>query len=110
MAEKWAAMSKGARILLASVLFYVLESVVILATDADANNGYASVLIGAVTSTFGAFLATAAWNTDYVRAQTNVQNVSVRTPTGREHATLEVLRDGSKRCAITRDVTSDSLR
>ena len=45
-------------------------------------------------------------DTDYVRAQCNVQNVSIRTPTGREHATLEVLRDGSKRCAITRDVTT----
>ena len=68
MAAKWAAMSKGARILLAAALFYVLESVVILATDADANNGYASVLIGAVTSAFGAFLAAVALNTDYLRA------------------------------------------
>jgi hypothetical protein len=68
MAEKWAAMSRGARISLASVLFYLVESVVILAAAADANNGYASVLIGAVTSTFGAFIAAAAWHTDYLRA------------------------------------------
>jgi hypothetical protein len=68
MAGKWAAMSKGIRILLAVVLFYVLESVVIVATDSDANNGYASVLIGALTSGFGAFLAAAALHTDYLRA------------------------------------------
>lgn len=68
MAEKWAAMSKGTRILLVSVLLYVLEAVLIIATDADANNGYASVLIGAVTSAFGAFLAAAALRTDYLRA------------------------------------------
>lgn len=86
MAEKWAAMSKGARILLASVLFYVVESVVILATDADANNGYASVLIGAVTSAFGAFLATAAWHTDYLRALL----LRWRLRTGAEQATATV--------------------
>jgi len=68
MAAKWAAMSKGARILLAAVLLYVVESVLIVATDADANNGYASVLIGAVTSAFGAFLAAAALRTDYLSA------------------------------------------
>jgi hypothetical protein len=68
MAGKWAAMSKGVRILLVAVLFYALESVVIVATDADTNNGYASVLIGAVTSVFGAFLAAAALRTDYVGA------------------------------------------
>jgi hypothetical protein len=61
-------MSKGTRILLVSVLLYVLEAVLIIATDADANNGYASVLIGAVTSAFGAFLAAAALRTDYLRA------------------------------------------
>jgi hypothetical protein len=61
-------MSKGTRILLISVLLYVLEAVLIIATDADANNGYASVLIGAVTSAFGAFLAAAALRTDYLRA------------------------------------------
>lgn len=68
MAEKWAAMSRGARILLAAVLLYVVEFVLIVATDADANNGYASVLIGAVTSAFGAFLAAAALRTDYLDA------------------------------------------
>ena len=68
MAEKWAAMSKGTRILLAAVLLYVVESIVIVATDADVNNGYASVLIGAVTSAFGAFIAAAALHTDYLEA------------------------------------------
>jgi hypothetical protein len=68
MAEKWTAMSRGARILLAAVLLYIVESIVIVATDADANNGYASVLIGAVTSAFGAFLAAAALHTDYLDA------------------------------------------
>ncbi|MEY9933316.1 hypothetical protein ABH926_007969 [Catenulispora sp. GP43] len=66
MAEKWAAMSKGARILLVAVLLYVVEAVLTVATDADTNNGYASVLIGAVTSTFGTFLAVAALRTDYL--------------------------------------------
>jgi len=61
-------MSKGARILLVAVALYVLESVVIVATDSDANNGYASVLIGAVTSVFGAGLATAALRPDYLHA------------------------------------------
>ena len=61
MAEKWAAMSKGARILLVAGLLYVVESILIIATDADANNGYASVLIGAVTSTFGASSSPAVW-------------------------------------------------
>lgn len=68
MAEKWAAMSRGTRILLAAVLLYIVESVLIVATDADANNGYASVLIGAITSTFGAFIAAAALHTDYLEA------------------------------------------
>jgi hypothetical protein len=68
MAGKWAAMSKVARILLAVVVLYVVESVVIMATEADANNGYASVAIGAVTSAFGAGLAAAALRTDYLEA------------------------------------------
>lgn len=68
MTGTWTAMSKGTRILLAVVLFYALESVVIVTTDSDANNGYASVLIGGLTSGFGAFLAAAAFRTDYLRA------------------------------------------
>lgn len=68
MAGKWAAMSKSTRILLAAVLLYAVESVVIVASDTDANNGYASVLIGAITSAFGAFLAAAALRTDYLDA------------------------------------------
>lgn len=86
MAEKWAAMSKGARILLAAVLLYVVESVLILATDADANNGYASVLIGAVTSAFGTFLAAAALRTDYLQAL----RLRWRLRSGAERATATV--------------------
>ena len=86
MAEKWAAMSRGARILLAAVLLYIVESVLIVATDADANNGYASVLIGAVTSTFGAFLAAAALRTDYLAAL----RLRWRLRSGAERATATV--------------------
>lgn len=43
---------------------------------------------------------------DYIRARSGVQSVSLRTPTSREHATLEVLHGGSSRCAITRDMTT----
>lgn len=86
MAEKWAALSKGAQILLAAVLLYIVESVVIVATDSDANNGYASVLIGAVTSTFGAFLAAAALRTDYLQAL----RLRWRLRSGAERATATV--------------------
>jgi hypothetical protein len=86
MAEKWAAMSKGTRILLAAALLYVVESILIVATEADANNGYASVLIGAVTSTFGAFLAAAALRTDYLAAL----RLRWRLRSGAERATATV--------------------
>jgi hypothetical protein len=86
MAGKWAAMSKGVRILLAAVLLYVVESVVIVATEADANNGYASVVIGAVTSTFGAGLAAAALRTDYLAAL----RLRWRLRAGAERATATV--------------------
>jgi len=86
MAEKWAAMSRGARILLAAVLLYIVESVLIVATDADPNNGYASVLIGAVTSTFGAFLAATALHTDYLEAL----RLRWRLRSGAEYATATV--------------------
>ncbi len=86
MVGKWAAMSKGTRVLLVAVLCYVLESVLIVATDADANNGYASVLIGAVTSAFGAFIATAALHTDYLDAL----RLRWRLRSGAERATATV--------------------
>lgn len=92
MAGKWATMSRGTRILLAAVLFYALESVLIVGTDADANNGYASVLIGAVTSTFGAFIATAALHTDYLdalRLRWRLRN-GPGTGTSAEHTTATV--------------------
>lgn len=86
MAEKWAAMSKGARVLLVAVVLYVVESALIVATDADANNGYASVLIGAVTSAFGAGLAAAALRTDYLDAL----RLRWRLRSGAERATATV--------------------
>lgn len=86
MAQKWAAMSRGARILLAAVLVYVAESVVIVATDANANNGYASVLIGGLTSAFGAFVAAAALHTDYLGAL----RLRWRLRSGTERATATV--------------------
>jgi hypothetical protein len=86
MAEKWAAMSRGARTLLAAVLLYIVESVLIVATDADANNGYASVLIGAVTTAFGTFLAAAALHTDYLDAL----RLRWRLRTGAERVTATV--------------------
>jgi WD40 repeat protein len=43
---------------------------------------------------------------DYIRAHAAAQSISIRTPTGREHTTLEVLHGGSTRCAITRDMTT----
>ena len=86
MAGKWAALSKGTRILLATVLLYVVESILIVATDSDANNGYASVLIGAVTSAFGTFLAVAALRTDYLDAL----RLRWRLRSGAERATATV--------------------
>jgi hypothetical protein len=86
MAGKWGALSRGARISLVVVLVYVVESLLIVTTDADANNGYASVLIGAVTSAFGAGLAAAALRTDYLRALW----LRWRLRAGAEHATATV--------------------
>src|ERR1700759_4441963 len=86
MAGKWAAMSKGTRILLVAVLLYAVESVVIVAADSDANTGYASVLIGALTSAFGAFLAAAALRTDYLGAL----RLRWRLRSGAERATATV--------------------
>ncbi|NUR62366.1 MAG: hypothetical protein HOV87_27475 [Catenulispora sp.] len=68
MAGKWSAMSKGTRLLLAAVLLYVVEAVVITATAWDRNTGYADVVIGAFTSAFGAGLAAAGLRTDYLQA------------------------------------------
>ena len=42
----------------------------------------------------------------YVRAQTNLSGIEVRTPNGREHASLEVWENGRKLHQITRDVTT----
>lgn len=86
MAGKWSAMTKGTRYLLIVVLLYIVETVVILASTADRNNGYASVLIGAVTSGFGAGLAAAALRTDYLRAI----RLRWRLRGGAEHVTATV--------------------
>lgn len=68
MVGTWSAMSKGTRFLLLAVLLYVVEAVVIMATASDRDTGYADVVIGAFTSTFGTGLAAAGLRTDYLRA------------------------------------------
>jgi hypothetical protein len=68
MAGKWSAMSGSTRLVLIAVLLYVVEAVVIVASASDRNTGYAGVVIGAFTSTFGTGLAAAALRTDYLRA------------------------------------------
>jgi hypothetical protein len=86
MAGKWSAMATGTRFLLAVVLLYITETVLILSADADSNAAYAGVVIGAVTSAFGAGLAAAALRTDYLRAM----RLRRRLRRGGERATATV--------------------
>lgn len=86
MAGKWSALSKGTRFALVAVLLYMVEAVVITTTAWDRNTGYADLVIGAVTSAFGAGLAAAALHTDYLQAM----KLRWRLRRGAERATATV--------------------
>ncbi|NUR27668.1 MAG: hypothetical protein HOV83_17800 [Catenulispora sp.] len=86
MAGKWSALSKSTRYLLIAVLLYIAETILILSTESNSNTAYASVVIGAVTSAFGAGLVIAALRTDYLRAM----RLRWRLRRGGERATATV--------------------
>jgi hypothetical protein len=86
MPGKWSALSTGMRYLLIAVLLYIAETILILSTQPNSNTGYASVVIGAITSAFGVGLVAAALRTDYLRAM----RLRWRLRQGGERATATV--------------------